>query len=102
MSCTGSNGDQVQAASRDSNYYYNTESLIIVSHGIAFRVWKCLLQDNSVVFQSMFARSAYDGELVDGCFVLRFDDSPKEWRELFRLLYLRSADIKWAHELSPS
>ena len=95
MTCTGSNADEVPAATRDTDYYcYNTESLIVISHGITFRVWKCLFQENSVVFQSMFAQPAPDGELVDGCFVLRFDDSPKEWRELFRLLYLRSADIK--------
>ena len=91
MSCTGSSDDK---ATRDIDYYHGTESLIVVSHGIAFRVRKCLLQENSVVFQSMFAQSVLDGDLVDGCFVLRFDDSPKEWRELFRLLYLRSADIK--------
>lgn len=79
MNRTGSNlSDKVQAATRDADYWYDTGNFIIVSQGVAFRVWKCLLQEHSVVFRSMLAQSVTAGDLVDGCFVVMLDESPND------------------------
>ena len=93
-----SDPNKVQAAAHDSDYWYDTGDLIIVSRGVAFRVWQCLLAEYSVVFRSMFkfAQSTPPTarDLVDGCLVVLLDDSPEDWRQLFGLLYPRSTDIK--------
>ena len=89
MKCTQGNTDEVEAATRDGDYWFNTGDLIIVSRGVAFRVGKSLLVENSVVFRGMFAQCTPSaaGDLFDGCLVVILDDSPNDWRELFCLLY---------------
>ncbi|PIL33067.1 hypothetical protein GSI_04516 [Ganoderma sinense ZZ0214-1] len=82
--------DKVETATRDADYWYGTGNLIIVSQGVAFRVQKYLLVAHSVVFRDMFAPSTpgpSTEDLFDGCLVATLDDSPKDWRELFGLLY---------------
>ena len=77
---------------RDADYWYDTGNLIIVSQGVAFRVQKYLLVAHSVVFRDMFILSPSEPsmeDLSDGCLVVTLDDSPRDWRELFGLLYPR-------------
>ncbi|KAI1791593.1 hypothetical protein LXA43DRAFT_888909 [Ganoderma leucocontextum] len=79
--------DQVQAATRDRDYYWfaNDGNLILVSQGVAFRVYKELLAEQSGVFRSMFytgQATPEEEDLADGCPVVPLDDSPNDLRKL--------------------
>ncbi|KAI1791592.1 hypothetical protein LXA43DRAFT_422413 [Ganoderma leucocontextum] len=90
--------DKVAAATRDSDYWFDDGNLILVSQGVAFRIYKGLLAEHSAMFRSMFhiAQAAPATEdLVDGCPVIPLDDSPNDLRELFRLIFPLSTNLKF-------
>ena len=89
--------DRVTNATRDSDYWFDDGNLILVSRGVAFRVYKGLLGEHSAIFRSMFhiAQAAPAPEdLVEGCPVIPLDDSPDDLRELFRLIFPLSTNLK--------
>ena len=90
--------DKVQTAMRDSDYWFNDGNLILVSRGVAFRIYKGLLAEHSVMFRGMFhvAQAAPAAEdLIDDCPVISLDDSPDDLRELFRFMYPLSTNLKY-------
>ena len=97
--------DKVQAATRDSEYWFDDGNVILVTQGIAFRIYKGLLAEHSELFRSMFhiAQASPTAEdLVDGCPVISLDDSPNDLRALFRLIHPLSANLRYAANLLPS
>ena len=96
--------DKVQAATRDSEYWFEDGNLILLAQGVSFRIYKGLLAEHSSFFHSMFqvaqATPAME-ELVDGCPFLELYDSPNDLRELFRLIYPLSSNLRLVLNLSP-
>ena len=89
--------DKVQAATRDKDYWFEDGNLVLVSQGVAFKVYKGLLAEHSTVFRSMFhiAQGKPETEdLVDGCPVVTLYDSPNDLRELFQLVYPLSTNLR--------
>ena len=82
--------DEVDMSTRDSDYWFEDGNIILVSRGVAFRVYKGLLGEHSAVFGSMFDIGRAPQAASDqayGCPVIRLDDSPDDIRGLFRLIY---------------
>ena len=93
----GTGFEKVAAATRDSDYWFDDGNLILVSRGVAFRIYKGLLGEHSAIFRSMFhiAQAVPAPEdLVEGCPVIPLDDSPDDLRELFRLIFPLSTNLK--------
>ncbi|KAI1791600.1 hypothetical protein LXA43DRAFT_889084 [Ganoderma leucocontextum] len=91
--------EKVQAATRDSDYWFDDGNLILVSQGVSFRIYKGLLAEHSAVFHNMFhigQAMPEEEDLVDGCPVVPLDDSPNDLRELFRLIYPLSINLKFS------
>ncbi|TBU53880.1 hypothetical protein BD310DRAFT_961760 [Dichomitus squalens] len=87
--------DKVQAAARDSEYWFDDGNLILLSQGFAFCIYKGLLAEHSSVFRSMFqVATPATEELVDGCPVVTLYDSPNDLRELFRLIYPLNSTLR--------
>ncbi|PIL26446.1 hypothetical protein GSI_12204 [Ganoderma sinense ZZ0214-1] len=90
--------DKVKAATRDKDYWFEDGNLILVSQGVAFKIYKGLLAEHSTIFRSMFHIAQGKPEtddLVDGCPVVTLYDSPNDLRELFQLIYPLSTNVKF-------
>ncbi|PIL33068.1 hypothetical protein GSI_04517 [Ganoderma sinense ZZ0214-1] len=90
--------DKAVATSRDPDYWFDDGNLILVPRGVAFRVYKGLLAEHSMIFRSMFhvAQAVPASEdLVEGCPVVPLDDCPNELRELFKLIFPLSSNLKF-------
>ena len=92
--------DEVNAATRDSDYWFEDGNIILLSQGVAFRVYKGLLGEHSAVFGSMFHVGQAPQAVSDqayGCPVIRLDDAPADLRGLFRLIFPSEQE----HKVSP-
>ena len=93
----GTGFEKVAAATRDSDYWFEDGNLILVSQGVAFRIYRGLLAEHSVMFRSMFDIAQglpATEDIVDGCPVVPLDDSPNDLRELFRLIFPLRSNLK--------
>ena len=89
--------DLVDTATRDSDYWFKDGNIILISRGVAFRVYRGLLEEHSVVFESMFHVGQAPQALSDqayGCPVIPLDDSPEDLRSLFRAIYPLNKNIR--------
>ena len=89
--------DQVDAASRDSDFWFEDGNIILISQGVAFRVYRGLLAEHSGVFKSMLhvAQAAPDAaEQAYGCDVVQLDDLAEDLRGLFKIIFPLSKNLK--------
>ncbi|KAH9916613.1 uncharacterized protein BXZ73DRAFT_53726 [Epithele typhae] len=92
--------EQVQAATRDKDYWFEDGTIILVSQGFAFRVYRGMLAEHSSVFRSMLdigQGTPTAADTVDGCPVVTLYDSPRDLRGLFRLIYPLSGNLKFSN-----
>ena len=82
-------------AQRDTEYWFEDGTLLIVAQNIEFRVYKGLLTDRSVVLKELVSQSHTHQTLSIGdqqtvrCPVVCVTDSPQDMRHLLRALMPR-------------
>lgn len=83
---------------RDENFWFEDGNIILAARSVGFKVYKGLLAEHSTVFRSMFvvAQGAHAAgeQAPDGCPVVPLDDSPEDLRQLFRLIYPLTSNIR--------
>lgn len=86
-----------QFFTRDEKYWFEDGNIILSARNVGFKVYKGLLAEHSAVFRGMFvvAQGAHTaGEQADGCPVVPLDDSPDDLRELFRIIYPLTSNVR--------
>jgi len=73
-----------------SAIWYDDGSIVIQAGSTQFRVHRSILCANSPVLKDMLPM---EGELVEGCPILRLSDSAEDVAHLLKVLY----DRRWAH-----
>ncbi|KAL7278468.1 hypothetical protein ACG7TL_007467 [Trametes sanguinea] len=85
-------------STQDAEYWFEDGNIILVAQDVSFKVYKGLLAEHSEVFRSMFlvAQGAQPSteQSTDGCPVVPLDDSPEDLRQLFRLIFPLSTNLK--------
>ena len=72
---------------RDTEFWFDDGTVILVAGDVVFRVYKGLLAAHSAEFMRMFSESQMAGEELlpnTGCLVVPVDDSPEDLRHLLR------------------
>ncbi|KAI1795351.1 hypothetical protein LXA43DRAFT_1108500 [Ganoderma leucocontextum] len=76
-------------------FWFPDGNLILVARDVAFRVYRCLLSDQSTVFADMFAgASVVADEMFEACPIVRLSDSPQDLTHLFRILLPKKDEKK--------
>jgi len=72
---------------RDNDLWFEDGSVVIAAGDVGFRVYKGILSSKSPVFKDLFSLPQPPGqEMIDGCPVVRVQDSPKEMRRFLTIM----------------
>ena len=82
MNTSTSSAPQSDGLVKDDEFWFDDGNIILISNnGVAFRVYRGFLARISSVFHDMFAISQPDdAEVMDGCVVVRLQDSSYDLR----------------------
>ncbi|KZP03563.1 hypothetical protein FIBSPDRAFT_844848, partial [Athelia psychrophila] len=73
---------------RSSTLWFEDGSIVLEAERVRFKVYKGILAANSAIFRDMFALAhAQEGELVDGCPVLRLGDKSQDLAHVLEALH---------------
>ncbi|KDR79549.1 hypothetical protein GALMADRAFT_243642 [Galerina marginata CBS 339.88] len=74
--------------SKSPNFWFKDGNIVIQAQNTQYRVHQSILARHSKVFCDMFDLSQPVGEsLVEGCAIIHVSDAPKDWQNLFGILY---------------
>lgn len=72
---------------RSSEFWYQDGTIIFVAQDTAFRIYRGLLAQHSIVFRGLFmVPQPEDAEQIDGCLVVRISDHPRDFEYMLRFL----------------
>ncbi|TBU28434.1 hypothetical protein BD311DRAFT_663467 [Dichomitus squalens] len=86
---------------KDHEFWFDDGTVLIVSRGVEFRVYKGLLADHSVVFKELFSQPhshhtlSISDEQTIRCPLVHVTESPQELRHLLRVYMPRKGRSFW-------
>ncbi|KDR86011.1 hypothetical protein GALMADRAFT_235199 [Galerina marginata CBS 339.88] len=78
----------VEGPLKSAAYWFEDGNVILQAENTQFRVYRGILSRNSQVFRDMFSLPQPEKEtLFEGCPLVHVSDAPKDWENIFSILY---------------